>query len=389
MDRDKELAKLMEWVSDRTRQGDMLRVSDVVNYYTNEMPRLQEKHVLKRKDIAEALRLHPTYLMSSSQQRAPKRSRKYRPIQTNSLGNLHADLGFEPLQKNYSTPLKYRSGYLVAKDVLSRYTYVVILEGSKSAQSIIRAFKELLLMHQRAFPEGHRILSLSFDRETSVMSDQVQRFLRENNIAFHPFVLTSSKSKHAEGAIKLIRKTLARFENVNPGMQWWKLMDAVVESLNSNEIVVDGKRLGYRPKDVSKHNLHDFLKRLHKAKPSYFFSQFDLDPRWVSFKFSVGDLVRPKLLVTSSAVVGEKRSAKSLEDAVFVVDEQIPYVNQAHRVGKAYRCINVETGEKEIFDEWDIALTVRLQPTARPEFVDYDPVEEGEVVLPRLRPRIK
>jgi hypothetical protein len=387
MDRDKELSNLMDWVSDRSRQGDILRVSDVVNYYKNEMTRHGDKRALKRKDIAEALRLHPIYMMSSSQQRAPKRSRKYRPILTNSLGNLHADLGFEPLRKNYSTPLKYRSGYLVAKDVLSRYTYLVILEGSKSAQSIIRALKELLLMHQRAFPDGHRILSLSFDQETSVMSNQVQRFLRENNISFHPFVLTSSKSKHAEGAIKLIRKTLARFEKENPGVQWWKMIDAVIDSLNSNEIVVDGKRLGYRPNEVNKYNLEDFIKRLHKAKPSYFFSQFDLDPRLVSFKFSVGDLVRPKLLVTSSAVIGEKRSAKSLEDIVFVVDKQIPYVNQAHRVGRAYRCINVESGEEEIFDEWDIALTVREKPSTLPEFVDYDPVQEGETVLPRLRPR--
>jgi hypothetical protein len=392
----KELERLMNWVSERVRQGDIVRTSDVVRYYKEnenvdwkdiyQIPpgKSKTRRLLSQKDIAEALRLHPVYMMSSSQQRGPRWQRRHRAIITNSLGNLHADLGFEPLRRHYGTPKRYRSGYLVAKDVLSRFTYVVILRGSKSADSLIGALKELIKKHESIFPGGHRILSISFDRETSVMSNKVQQFLRANKISFHPFMFTSSKSKHAEGAIKLIRKTLARFEVDRPGVPWWKLMDDVVNSLNYNFIVVDGKRLKFRPADVNKFNLKEFVGQLQKAKPGYFFGQFNLDPRSIQFKFSLGDLVRPKLLAISSAVVGEKRSAQSLADTTFVVDEQIAYPDQKHRVGKAYHCINVQTGEKQTFDEKDIALTREIE-RARTDWTLGEEEEEEENFLPRLR----
>ena len=396
--RNLELRRLMDWVSERVHQGDVLRTSDVVSQYMQEtvpsdggIGGAGRRRLLTRKDIAEALRLHPVYLMNSSQERGARFHRRYRPILTNSLGHLHADLGFEPLRRHYETPKRFRSGYLVAKDVLSRFTYVVILRGSKSADSLIGALKELLKQHENAFPGGHRILSLSFDRETAIMGKKVQQFLQDENISFHPFIFTSSKSKHAEGAIKLIRKTLARMEVDRPGVPWWRLMEDVVASLNHNPIVVDGKRLNYRPVDVNKYNLADFLGQLHKAKPSYFFGQFDVDPRMVNFKFSVGDLVRPKLLAISSAVVGEKRSAQSLANTVFEVDQQIAYVDQKHSVGRAYRCTNVETGETQVFDQKDIALTTATAtPTNLPGAnqdlkANYDDNDDDENYLPRLR----
>jgi hypothetical protein len=272
----------------------------------------------------------------------------------------------------------------VAKDVLSRFTYVVILRGSKSADSLIGALKELMKKHESLFPDGHRILSISFDRETSVMSKKVQHFLMDNNISFHPFVFTSSKSKHAESAIKLIRKTLARFEADRPDVPWWRLMEDVVNSLNHNYIVIDGKQLDFRPADVNKSNLKEFIRQLHKAKPTYFFGQFNLDPRSVKFKFSKGDLVRPKLLAISSATVGEKRSARSLADTIFVVDKLIAYPDQKHSVGRSYRCISVDTGEVQVFDEKDIALTRKVEGLQRDlTFSDKEDVEED--FLPKLR----
>jgi hypothetical protein len=385
----------MEWVSERVRQGDILRTSDVIRYYRDEFDLSagettkttgqRRRRLLTRKQIAEALRLHPVYLMNSSQSRGPRWHRRHRPILTNSLGNLHADLGYEPLRKHYETPKRYRSGYLVAKDVLSRFTYVVLLRGSKSADSLIAALRALIAKHESIFPDGHRILSISFDRETSVMSKKVQHFLADHHIAFHPFIFTSSKSKHAESAIKLIRKTLARFEVDRPDVPWWRLMEDVVNSLNGNYIVVDGKQLDFRPADVSKYNLKEFIRQLHNAKPTYFFGQFRVDPRSVKFKFSKGDLVRPKLLVISSATVGEKRSAQSLADTSFVVDKLIAYPDQKHSVGRAYRCVNVDTGEVQVFDEKDIALTREVERSLRDlTFSAAEDVEE-EDFLPRLR----
>ena len=65
--------------------------------------------------------------------------------------------------------------------------------------------------------------------------------------------------------------------------------------------------------------------------------------------------MRPKLIVTSSAVIGEKRSAISLELDAFIVTEHIAYVNARFEIGRAYRCINTRTQETEIFDEDDLA----------------------------------
>jgi hypothetical protein len=69
-------------------------------------------------------------------------------------------------------------------------------------------------------------------------------------------------------------------------------------------------------------------------------------------------VVRPKLIVTSSAVIGEKRSALSVERDSFMVTEQIAYVNARFEIGRAYRCINTRTQEEEIFDEDDLAESV-------------------------------
>jgi len=66
-------------------------------------------------------------------------------------------------------------------------------------------------------------------------------------------------------------------------------------------------------------------------------------------------VVRPKLLVTSSAVIGIKRSEVNLEQEAFVVTEQIAYVARNFKIGQAYRCRNLATREEELFDEWDLA----------------------------------
>ena len=351
--RQQELDILMEWVTDQhTLKRYVPRLSDVIQYAYASLGYRQ----LTPTAIARRLRLHPAYHMNSSQKRTSHRGKRYRPIIVNTLGTLHGDIGFFAVTRDYETPLRYRGGFLILKDVLSRYLYVAILNKNRNADSMIRAFQTVLDKHERQFgTEGHKIKSIAFDRETSVMSNKVQNFLRDNNIHFHPFKYSASKSKMAENAIRLIRTDMKRLVMSEPRQRWWNLMDDVVKSLNTKEIVINKKHLGWAPVDVNKKNLHRFRHDLEKADPAHYFSQFEIAPHQIKFKYPVGSVVRPKLIVTSSAVIGEKRSEINLEKDPFVILEHIAYVNAQLEAAPAYRCINHHTREEEIFDESDLA----------------------------------
>jgi hypothetical protein len=71
----------------------------------------------------------------------------------------------------------------------------------------------------------------------------------------------------------------------------------------------------------------------------------------------VGSVVRPKLLATSSAQIGVKRSEENLTKDRFRIEQQVPYVARNYSVGRAYRCVNLRTRQIEVFDEWDLALS--------------------------------
>lgn len=351
--RQQELDVLMEWVSEQQRSKfSVPRLSDVIKYaYTTlGFDKLSQSAISKR------LRLHPAYHMNSLQKRTYHRGKRYRPIIVNTLGTLHGDIGFFAVTREYETPARYRGGYLILKDVLSRYLYVAILNKNRTADSIIKGLQTILDQHNRHFgPNGHKIKSISFDRETSVMSKKVQTFLRENNISFHAFNYSASKSKMAENAIRLIRTDIKRLADPIKKLYWWNLMDKVVNTLNQKEIVINKKRLGWAPADINNSNLHRFLKNLDNADPAHYYGQFEVATHQVKFKFPVKSVVRPKLIVTSSAVIGEKRSEINLEKDPFIVLEHIAYVNAQFEAAPAYRCINTNTNEEEIFDENDLA----------------------------------
>ena len=137
------------------------------------------------------------------------------------------------------------------------------------------------------------------------------------------------KAKEAEGAIHLLRTTMTRLLAPldQSKRKWWPHVAQCVASLNASPIVVDGKRLNWRPMDVNKHNLADFLADLYKVVPVQFFAQFDVAPQLVNFKFPIGSVVRPKLLITSSAVIGIKCSEVILEQQAFIITEQIAYID--------------------------------------------------------------
>jgi hypothetical protein len=200
------------------------------------------------------------------------------------------------------------------------------------------------------------------------MSNEVQAYFKAKNIKFVAFKFSSSKAKFAESAVRLVKEDVGVLERVlqqdakkrglkSGHRRWWNLMMEVAEDLNNKEILIDGKRTGFTPKDVSEERLHEFLSSLYKSAPAYFVGQFDIDPRNVQFKYAVGIDVRPKLIATSSAVIGIKHSITNLEDTVFRIVEQIPYVTKRLGVGTSYLCINSRNGETKVFDENTIVPT--------------------------------
>jgi hypothetical protein len=83
-----------------------------------------------------------------------------------------------------------------------------------------------------------------------------------------------------------------------------------------------------------------------------------VDPELLNFKFKVGSFVRQKLIASSSAAIGEKRSDIALGDTVFVVTRLLAYVSKALTPEKLYIVENVRDSEdKEAFDEDEIAET--------------------------------
>jgi hypothetical protein len=354
--REQQLQSLMGWVDERLRLGDVPRFSDVVEYAHRVLGFVH----LSKSVIVQRLRLHPTYLMNSQQAREPKRSNKHRPIIINNLGALHCDIGFFPVTREYETPKMFRSGFLVAKDVLSRMVYVSILRGSRTADNMVWAFRDVMKQFELQ-NDGMRVQSISFDMEPSVMGHKVQNFFKENQLAFHAFSMTASKSKMAEGAIRLLRTAIARLRAQGTEKRWWHLIHRAADSLNSQPITIGGKRLDYAPRDVKPGNVEDLIKQLQKADPAYYWTQFAVAPQLVNFKFQVGDIVRPKLIVTSSAVLGIKRSEVSLEQAAYEIVKQLGYISKAKTLGIAYRCRSLTDESIQVFNQDDIVLTKQQQ----------------------------
>lgn len=358
-EKERLLSELMAWVDERIDEGDVPRFRDVAEYAAEN----ERFAPLSQKLIAARLRLNSSYKDSAAQQRGQRRSRKHRPIVANGLGQLHADLGFFSLSKEYETPKTFRSGFLVARDVLSRFVYAVPLRGAKSSKAILSAFETLFEEHEKKFgKEGHRISSVAFDKERGVTSKEMTQFFRERGVKFHAFSFSSSKAKQAENAIKQIRTTVKRLSQRKKEKRWWYLLGPAVRALNSRPIVVQGKNLGFAPRDVSLKNLQEFLGVLYNKVPYVYWSQFPVGVDHVKFKFRKGDEVRPKLIAISSAVLGTKRSEVALSDAVFVVEEPVAYVTSGLGVNQAYKCLLRDDPEVvEVFDESDLALSAPAQ----------------------------
>lgn len=363
------LEALNVWLEEKLRVGQVPRVSDLLEASK------RGGWSLGRSALIKQLQSNPVYMFNMHQQKKKLGSRKFRPVVSTSLGYLHCDIGFFSKSRHYLTPPTFQTGFLAARDVLSRFVYLVVLRKSRKGASMISAFETLLALHSAA-GHAHPVRGISFDRERSVVSREVQEFLQKRHIKFTAFKMSSSKAKHAESLIGQVRTDVARLERfrqlefyrmrktrkadragMGSAARWWNLLGDVATGLNDKEIVVGGKRTGFKPRDVSDSNLPEFLTALYKAVPAYYAAQFQVSPRFVNFRYSVGTHVRAKLISTSSAVLGIKHSETSLEDPIYRILTAIPYVTRKLTLGKSYKCVKVNSGEQEVFDENDIVPT--------------------------------
>jgi hypothetical protein len=354
-----KLSLLIEWVNQQVERNDPPRLSDILDHAY----RVMGFTTLKKSVILRAIRLLPAYHMNAPQALKRKRSRKVRPIVVNELGSLHGDIGFFPITRDYETPITFRSGFLVCKDILSRFTYVSILKKKRDANSMVNAFQDIF--HQfKQQNGGLQVSSVAFDQETSVMSKQVQALFRDNHIAFHAFQNTRSKSKMAEGEIRIIRNMVRRLRT-NAEQRWWHLLKPAVDALNRQPLRINNKYIReggsgefYTPATVTNENLPDFISKVQKAAPAYYFNQFMLNPDLINFKYSVGTFVRQKLIASSSAVIGEKRSDISLGETVFIITKRLAYVSRALTPEPLYIVQNINGRQtEEAFDQDEITET--------------------------------
>jgi len=349
-----------EWLNERLSVGDVPRISDVLRYAKRTWPELSAKHV------KEAVRVHPSYLQVVHQQRERRKSRKYRPILAQTLGYLHGDIAFFSVKSQYYTPPTFRSGILVFCDVVSHFVYIEILRKNRKADEIVNALQRLLKKH--AAHHEHPIRGISFDRERSFMSDKVQTFLKANHIKFTSFQFTSSKSKLAENTIGRIREVLETKEHfINYKIPWWRMLEEVEHELNHRLIIIENKAIeNFTPSSITESNLSTFLNLVHSASPSFYFGQFKLNDASHNYQYPLGARVKAKLVVTSSAVLGTKRSTQHLSDETFVIAQRRLYVKKNHSVGELYGCKQIrEDGvivskRLEHFDGNDIALIEKI-----------------------------
>ena len=145
--------------------------------------------------------------------------------------------------------------------------------------------------------------------------------------------------------------------DVYPHGRWWQLLQPVANILNARPIVIDGRNTGFAPRDINTDTVQQFLRKLVKAAPAYHFAKFDVAPSLVTFKFDLGTRVRAKLIVTSSDVLGKKRSQINVTDQVYVIEKRIPYVTRKLTLARMYKCKEVKTGQVEHFDEDDLVET--------------------------------
>lgn len=359
--KENEFNKFLSWFDEKLQNGETPRVLDAF-YYAK-----KQKWSLSKPEVSRLMRQNPRYENTLHQQRAVHRYRKWRPISVEELGHWHGDLGYFPIVSTYATPKKYRAGFLVMTDVLSRKVWLTPLHFKKDAKQLQKAIERLLDRHQESGAD-YSIKSISFDKEAAIMGKQIQKFLREKGIQFVFFEHSASKSKFAENAIGRIRSKEAILNKpFKFTIPWWIHLKRIEGHLNDQPVAIDGIILhpDITPNNVTNKNKSQFLDLIYNIAPAYKFAQFELNPELCKFKFEIGTFVKAKLIITSSAVLGIKRSATRLTPDTFQIIKRqcLPFRNL--EVGIVYLCKNLRTRRSEKFDENDLVPVVFTPQTER------------------------
>lgn len=311
------------YVDTELKRGRVPRLSDVVEHTR-----------LSRTLVRQVLLTLPAFQAVLPQQRPPGHGRRRRMISTPTLGYYHADIGFFAIQSRYPTPPKYRSGFLVLVDSLSRYVMIEILPFNRSSTTMLKAFERLVERHkaQHGFP----LRGISFDQERSIVSRAVQAFFKEHRISFRDFMYSASKAKLAENTIGRIRALVSVLE-ATTGKTWWKLIKQVEDNLNHQPLILYGRAIkGMTPASVTEKNVSELVAQLEQQTPAFYFGHFDLNPDLIPFLYNVGQTVKVKTKVMSSQVLGPKRKIHQLSEETFVIVQRKAYVRLDMTVGKTY-----------------------------------------------------
>lgn len=254
-------------------------------------------------------------------------------VNTSNLYSWMGDLCF--LHQSLAGFQAYDYAILVLVNSLSRLIIYEIVHRSKSSKDLLTSF---ILAKQRIEDVYDlKIMSLSFDSESGILSHQFQAYLKSENIAFHNYIFSPIKASLAENSILYLRKTLKRSEIVHENMNPYRIIQSLETGHNNQYIFSNGKRLKFKHKDVTPDKLGIFLEALYQTDSKRLFSMYKIDPNIVKFKYPVGAYVNFLTKRRKGAAgLGPKRSTRTLTSEIFIIIHREPILNNKYEVGKSY-----------------------------------------------------
>jgi hypothetical protein len=318
--------ELRTWLRHQLAAFSTPRVSDIV---------LQGKRLgLRAKQVRALLQANvPEYRITTSKiYQSEKRSRIYN---TRELGVLACDISFfGKIQPELARlGVAYKAACLVARDILNRYVYAVPLRAGRSKESIRDAFLELFDSHSRT--RDYPIRAILFDRESGVNSLLVKAMLASKRISLHLYEYSKVKSAMAEGLIKQLRASFERIRLSGSDREWHQMIRFVVEAMNAQKLVVNGKQMSFSANDITKKTLGKFLTELEKLNPVYLFSHYSIDTDMLDFKFEEGAYVALKQKALSTDV-HEKRSEIAVDSEEWIVVRKVAYFSMRMNIVLSY-----------------------------------------------------
>jgi len=272
-----------------------------------------------------------------------------------TLGVLAADVAFFAKMSRLrgeigAAPSSQSAACLVARDIVSRYTYFIPLgKEGKSAKGLEQAFAKLFELHAKH--RDYKIKKILFDQEKGMKSTRVQLFLASHNVSLQLFRFSRVKSAFAESTIKIARQTMERWRATEGGSKksWQQLVGHVAAALNSQPIIIQGKKLSFTPNQITRKTLSKFLAELHALRREYTATFFSLDPEMLEYKYDVGDRVVLKLKSISTKAL-EKRSVETVDATEWIITKKLAFFSNKMTIIKSY-ALREATAPPELAEE--------------------------------------